>query len=188
MYAMESAPKPREAVLRALTRERPRLLALVRRGAGAADAEDVLQAASERALARCDQMRDPDRAEAWVARIVRNVLIDELRKRKDIALPSAELELSPEPAKAVDCGCVLVQAEQLRPEYAEILRRVVLEGEPVVKVASELGLTANNAHVRLHRARVALRERLTAHCGTTSVLGCSDCGCEERGCCPPQTR
>jgi RNA polymerase sigma-70 factor (ECF subfamily) len=37
--------------------------------------------------------------------------------------------------------------------------------------------------VRLHRARRALKERLAAHCGTTSARSCADCGCEERGCC-----
>jgi RNA polymerase sigma-70 factor (ECF subfamily) len=54
----------------------------------------------------------------------------------------------------------------------------------VTEVARELGLNANNAMVRLHRARNALRERLASHCGTTTARSCSDCGCEERGCCP----
>lgn len=71
---------------------------------------------------------------------------------------------------------------QLAP--AEIIRRVIVDGIPVTQVAPELGLTPNNAMVRLHRARTALRARLKEHCGTTSVRACSECGCEERGCCP----
>ena len=82
----------------------------------------------------------------------------------------------PEAANLVSFGAV--------PLFALILRRVIVDMVPVSQVARELGLTPNNAMVRLHRARTALKQRLQLHCGTTSVLACSDCGCEERGCCP----
>jgi RNA polymerase sigma-70 factor (ECF subfamily) len=51
-------------------------------------------------------------------------------------------------------------------------------------VAAELSITPNNAMVRLHRARTALKARLKEHCGTDNARSCTDCGCEERGCCP----
>ena len=57
----------------------------------------------------------------------------------------------------IDCRCVLAQAEQLKPDYAEILRRVIMDGVTVTQVAGELGITPNNAMVRLHRARAALK-------------------------------
>jgi hypothetical protein len=44
-------------------------------------------------------------------------------------------------------------------------------------------VTTNNAMVRLHRARRALRSLLQEHCGTTSLRACLSCVCEERGCC-----
>lgn len=172
------------AVRSALVAKRAELLALVRRRGGArVDAEDVLHIALQRALERADQIHDVDKAEAWVARVVRNVLVDELRK-KHVAVPSIdafELALDEE---VVDCWCVLAQAKQLKPEYATILRRVVVEGASVTAVAPELGLTPNNAMVRLHRARKALKARLESHCGTTNARSCLECGCAERGCCP----
>lgn len=182
---MRIDPTPASAVRATLGAQREQLLAMVRRRGGSlVDAEEVVQTALQRALERADQLRDPARAEAWVGRVVRNVLIDEIRKRHAPVLPTDTVEFFTEDDESVDCACVLVQIEQLKPEYSAILRRVVVDGVSVKHVASEFGLTPNNAMVRLHRARVALRERLASHCGTTTVRACSECGCEERGCCP----
>ena len=172
------------AVYDAVRDRREHLVNVVRqRAGGRVDPEEVVQVAIQRALERAAQVRDPARAEAWLGRVVRNVLLDELRRKPEQLLPADEMELAAISDDGVDCWCVAAQAEQLKPEYATILRRVVLEGTPVHRVAAELGLTANNAMVRLHRARQALRERLAAHCGTTTARSCSECGCEERGCC-----
>lgn len=178
-------PTAQRAVRDAVVARRDELLAMVRRRGGAnVDAEEVLQLALQRALESSAQLRNPSRAEAWVGRVVRNVLLDELRKRRVPVLPVDELELAAINGEGLDCWCVLVQAEQLKQEYATILRRVIVDGVSVSQFAAELNLTPNNAMVRLHRARRALKSRLAAHCGTTSVRSCSDCGCEERGCCP----
>ncbi|MCK6548331.1 RNA polymerase sigma factor [Myxococcota bacterium] len=174
------------AIHRAVAAERERLLALVRKkGRGRVDPEEVLHAALGRAIERADQIRDPSRAGAWLGRIVQNVLLDTLRQRQVPMLSIDALELAPiEDDDTVDCWCVLVQADQLKPEYAGLLRRVVVDGAAVTEAAAELGITANNAMVRLHRARKALRARLAEHCGTTTARSCRDCGCEARGCCP----
>jgi len=115
------------------------------------------------------------------------VLRDELRKPRLAAASVDNIDMAATEDHGVDCRCALVQAQRLKPTYATILRRVVIDGAPVTTVAAELGLTPNNAMVRLHRARAALREQLKAHCGMTTAQSCSDCGCEERGCCstPP---
>lgn len=190
----QSAPMERHstaahaAVEAAVASQREALLRIARRSLGAvADAEDLVQLAVVRALARSTQLRDPHRASAWVGRIARNALQDELRKRGARTEPLGELDLAEAPAEEPPCWCVLAQAEQLRPEYARILRRVDIEGARVLDVAAELGITPNNAMVRLHRARRALREQLRSHCGMTCATSCSDCGCEERGCCPKPT-
>ena len=65
----------------------------------------------------------------------------------------------------------------LRPEYTEILGRVEVDEQPVVEAARELGISANNASVRLFRARRALLERLRATCGACFEHGCLDCFC-----------
>ena len=186
MKPYTQAGSARAAVGEALVRRREHLLALVkRRAAGRVDAEEVLQVALGRALERSAQVRDPAKVEAWIGRLVRNVLVDELRKRRQRTLPIEALELATiQDGNGLDCWCALVQAEQLKPEHSRILRRVIVDGAPVTQVAAELGITPNNAMVRLHRARAALKARLKSHCGTTSPQSCADCGCDERGCCP----
>ncbi len=145
----------------------------------------MLQQASLRALSHAEQLRDADRGRAWLFRIVRNALADELRK---IGLPvSATLDeqsvFSPNEEPGETCRCALTLAKKLKPEYADVLERVVVEEIPVTTLAAELGLTPNNAMVRLHRARRALRDLLREHCGTGSLRACLSCVCEERGCC-----
>jgi RNA polymerase sigma-70 factor (ECF subfamily) len=175
---------PAERVRTALLEKRQHLLAFVRRYAGdLVDAEDVLQRATERALERSHQLRDPARAHAWVSRIVRNVLADELRGRRERPVDIQQMELAaPEPDEA-PCRCSLALVHTLKPEYTDILSRVLIEGRPVIQVAREMSITPNNAMVRLHRARQALRARLLEHCGTTSVHTCQTCPCTVDGCC-----
>jgi RNA polymerase sigma factor (sigma-70 family) len=174
------------AVVDTLVREhREALVAFVRRRAGhLVDPDDVVQEASVRALARIDQLRDPARGRAWLFRIVRNVLADDLRRLGVPARDVHEQELASVPDDPGDpCRCALALARTLKPEYSEILERVVIDDAPIVAVAADLGVTPNNATVRLHRARRALRETLQEHCGTASLRACLTCSCDERGCC-----
>jgi DNA-directed RNA polymerase specialized sigma24 family protein len=181
-----ASPTPAVGAVRAaLGTQREQLLALVRRRGGKkVDAEDVLHTALQRAIERAEQLRDPALAEAWVARVVRNVLIDELRKRREPEWVAEQQPLATPEDGGIGCRCVWVQAQRLKPQYSSLLRRVIIDGVAVKQVAAELGLTPNNAMVRLHRARRALKQQLESHCGTTTARACYDCGCEERRCCP----
>ena len=69
----------------------------------------------------------------------------------------------------------------LKVEYAELLRRVELEGEPVKDVANAVGITPNNAGVRLQRARKALLREVQRSCRTCAPHGCLDCTCGQPG-------
>lgn len=187
--AMPSALSARDAVRAALTHDRERYLAIIRARAGGSlsrsDSEEILHGALERALARADQVQDPSKAAAWVGRVVRNAVVDELRKRRYLTLPLDELQLAEvddDEGDGPDCLCVLMQAEKLKAEYGEILRRVVLNGQPLGEAAQSLGLKPNNASVRLHRAKQALRERLIAHCGPNVERDCGQCECETGRC------
>jgi RNA polymerase sigma-70 factor (ECF subfamily) len=71
-------------------------------------------------------------------------------------------------------------AETLKPAHAHLIRRVDVDGASVPEVASEEGITRNNAAVRLHRARAALRNKLKLVCGACARHGCLDCGCPRR--------
>jgi DNA-directed RNA polymerase specialized sigma24 family protein len=75
------------------------------------------------------------------------------------------------------CTCIYDLIPALKAEQAELVRRVELGEEPLHQVAGDLGITPNNASVRLHRARRALREALQDACGACADHGCLDCGC-----------
>ena len=72
-------------------------------------------------------------------------------------------------------------SETLKPEYAAALRRIDVDGVPVQDYAAEAGITANNAGVRVFRARQALRKRVVRWCGSCAERGCIDCTCGEPG-------
>lgn len=168
----------------------PELQEFVRRRAGGTlEPAEVVQQVAARALEHANELREPSRARAWLFRIARNALADRLRRRgRAPALEPLEGEdaatASPDEPP---CWCILTQAKELKVDYAQVLEHVVIQGQPLAEFAAEVGISVNNATVRLHRARAALRERLRAHCGTCSPRSCSDCGCEERGCCPRPT-
>jgi RNA polymerase sigma-70 factor (ECF subfamily) len=153
-----------EAELAALVGGHRELLRFVERRVGSrAAAEDLLQEALVRALPRAGELRDEDSA---VTRATEALAAE----RAD------EAEPPPDERNAI-CRCVSRLAEGLKPEYAEALRRVDVEGLPVQSFAAEAGITANNASVRLFRAREALRAQVRLACGTCAEHGCLDCGC-----------
>lgn len=49
------------------------------------------------------------------------------------------------------------------------------EGLSLKDFAEKAGITLNNAAVRVHRAREALRKRLVSTCSSCAALGCTDC-------------
>ena len=67
--------------------------------------------------------------------------------------------------------------DTLKPEYATALREVEMHERSVGDYARDAGITANNAAVRLHRARTAMRNQLLKSCGTCAEHGCVDCTC-----------
>jgi RNA polymerase sigma-70 factor (ECF subfamily) len=76
------------------------------------------------------------------------------------------------------CTCFYRLLPTLRPAYADVLRRIDLQGKSREKVAASLGTTVNNLTVRLHRARSALRRRLQQTCLTCPIHGFFRCRCE----------
>lgn len=170
-----------DVTLRDFVAERDRFLAFIRGRIRDADAEDIFQKALIKASRHVGTLRDPSQARAWFFRIVRRTLADHhaewaRREAKLAELASDFEEATPE--ETAVCGCSLGQLEELRPEYADILRRVDVEDQPVAEAASELGISSNNATVRLFRARKALRDRLLASCGTDSMRACLSCNCD----------
>jgi RNA polymerase sigma-70 factor (ECF subfamily) len=145
-------------------------------------AEDLLQEAFVRGLSSAS-LRDADSAVAWFYRALRNAVVDHYRRRGSEAKALEQFASEQEGTVAQDelmetvCACVRGLVDTLKPEYAQAIRRVELEGLAVRDYANESAMTANAAGVRLFRAREALRRRLVQSCGTCADHGCLDCRC-----------
>ena len=148
-------------------------------------AEDILQDAFVRSLEKGGEVRDETSSVAWFYRMLRNAVIDQYRRAgaRNRALESfaRELEGAVEPPPEMHdaiCGCVSRLASTLKPEYADAIQRVEVDGVPVSEYAAGAGITANNAAVRVFRAREALRKQVKASCGTCAEHGCLECMCK----------
>ena len=158
------------------------------------DAEEILQDAFVRGLQKAGEIRDDERAVAWFYRLLRNAVIDHYRRaaagRKALEAKGREApEVDPGFAADLErtiCACVNDLVPLLKPEYADLIRRVDLGGATVTSVADEIGISPGNARVRLHRARAALRDELERSCRTCATHGCVDCTCSRSGPAPSQ--
>ncbi len=173
-------------VIDVLVENHRRFLAFLERRVGSrAQAEDILQAAFVRAIEKSGSIRDAESAVAWFYRLLRNALVDHYRRSGTEArlFPAEATEDSA--AHETDirgeiCACIRRLLPALKSEYAEMIERVDLKEEPLAGVANALGITSNNAAVRLHRARAGLKRQLERSCGTCATHGCLDCGCAKK--------
>ncbi|MBC7286330.1 RNA polymerase sigma factor [Hoeflea sp.] len=177
------------AVRRALVESRRQILSFLQRRLGSSEAaEDVLQAFMLRAIERSTQLRDVRTVRGWLSRILATTIVDHQRRsarrrqREPVMNPNdleaIEIEADEELDEAV-CNCLYKLLPTLKPEYAEVIWRIDLLGEPRERVAASLGVTLNNVTVRLHRGRQALKRRLEEMCLTCPIHGFLDCRCEE---------
>ena len=178
----------RSNVVEQLVANHRAFLAFVERRVGSrALAEDILQDAFVRGVERADQVRDDESVRAWFYRLLRNAVIDHQRRNgsadRMLDAFAKELEGSDEPPPdVVDvvCKCVGELAATLDPAQRHALERIEIDGLAVKDYGAEVGITANNAGVRVFRARKALREQVVRACGTCAVHGCVDCTCGSR--------
>lgn len=145
-------------------------------------AADVVQDSLLKALESPDKPDDSQGAVTWFYRILRNSIIDLLRRRdvqaRAIKRLKTELPDSPDAdAEQVVCQCVKRLLPGLPEQYRDLLQRIDLDGESPKAAAASLGLTTNNLNVRLHRARQRLRQKVEATCRVCSKHGCLDCSC-----------
>ncbi len=160
-----------------LVARRAEFVAFIRRRVQpSADAEDILHQCFVRIASRMEQLRDPGLVVPWFYRILRRALADH---RAAAVREKWQLQTTEPTASELHerCACSLTLLATLPEPYAEVLRRVDVGEESLTEVAASLGTTVNNATVRLHRARSALRRRLRESCGTTSSKSCLDCRC-----------
>jgi RNA polymerase sigma-70 factor (ECF subfamily) len=147
-------------------------------------AEDILQDAFVKVVARPEQAPADEGIVPWFYRTLRNAAIDRFRRQgalsRAVEAFAREMQQHELPAPDIEseiCACVSRLAETLKPEYAQALEEIDIKGQPVKEFAEHHQLTASNAAVRVFRAREALKKRLLQSCGTCAEQGCMNCTC-----------
>jgi RNA polymerase sigma-70 factor, ECF subfamily len=129
------------------------------------DADDLVQIAVERALARSEQLRPESRLSSWMFGILRNAWIDEgrVRRRRSRVLVAEELgENVADPRADTYADALSVQAAvaQLSDEHREVIGLVLVEGLSYKEAAQVMDVPIGTLTSRLARAREALHELL----------------------------
>jgi RNA polymerase sigma-70 factor (ECF subfamily) len=129
------------------------------------EADDIVQAACERALARLDQFQPGTRLDHWMFRIVKTVTIDRARRRKlrsAVALDEGAEEVGfdarvHEQAEArLALDAVRREIGRLPEEQRELLFLVAIEGMSYQDAAATLDIPIGTVMSRLSRARQRL--------------------------------
>ena len=120
---------------------------LERRVGDRALAEDILQDAFAKVVARPEQAPTDEAIVPWFYRTLRNAAVDKFRRRgaADRAYEAFARELETQDAPSTDmeteiCACVSRLAATLKPEYAEALQAIEVTGTPVKAYAEQKGL------------------------------------------------
>ncbi len=158
------------------------------------DAEDVAQDTLLKALESFGQLRDPGHIRPWIFRIARNACL--MKRRKSVFAPSQELSLDEFlPAMQRDGDGMKIQIadwsalpdrqvfdlEMKRAlddaicSLPETLKSVILmrdmEELSTEETAQVLDLSQDVVKTRLHRARLAVRQKLDQYLGNVNVGG-----------------
>jgi RNA polymerase sigma factor (sigma-70 family) len=156
-------------------------------------AEDLLQQGLLKAIRNGESLSGKENPIAWFYAILRNSLTDFYRSRasdgrknealvRDMSISGTDAHAAPDDEmKGEICACLDRLLPSLKPEYADLVRRIDLGEESPAAVAEAEGITYNNLMVRLHRARQALRKSLELSCGSCTLHGCLDCTCGHGG-------
>jgi len=132
------------------------------------EADDLVQAACERALRKQHQWQPGTRLDSWMYRIIQTLRIDGLRRDKHKPTSIEAMEL-PEQADGQSEGRaeredLLTKAaamiEALPDEQRAVMLLVVVEEKPYAEVAELLGVPKGTVMSRLFRARSRLQALL----------------------------
>ena len=157
------------------------------------DAEDVAQDTLLKIFESFDQLREPERVRPWVFRIARNACL--MKRRKSVFAPSHELSLddfipaidhqdghaklqiadwSELPDRQIlqsEMKHVLDQAISGLPEnYKSVILMRDVEELSTLETAQVLDLTEDVVKTRLHRARLAVRQKLDEYLRTGGLV------------------
>ena len=154
------------AVLAALVANRARFLAFLERRVGRRDvAEEILQDAFVRGLARGRTLREDESAIAWFYRLLRNAIVDRARARTEMPADIPE-EPSTEagPSERAEQGWVAWRIhralEELPEREREVIKLAYWSGLSQSEVAEFLGLPLGTVKTRTRAALAHLANLL----------------------------
>lgn len=138
-------------------------------------ARDAVQEALIRAWRDLPGLRDPDRFDGWLHRLLVHAAIDEARRRQRRVIEvRTEPFDAPEPHNHID---ILADRDaldralgELRPEHRALVVLHYYLGMPLPEAAASLGISLSAAKSRLHRAVVSLRSTFGADAGGVPEL------------------
>lgn len=161
----------------------------------AQDAEDVVQQTFLSVIEHIETFRAESAVATWVLRIATNFALKALRKRRGLPTVPLDVAADDEPLASVPHPDYIAQWREnpedlaARAELRDVLDRAIaelddkhrvvfvlrdIEGFSTEETAAALGLTESNVKVRLLRARLQLRERLTREFGDEATRVRSD--------------
>jgi RNA polymerase sigma-70 factor, ECF subfamily len=146
-----------------------RMVAIVAAVAGSrSEAEDAVQEAYARALARWSRLRGYDLPEAWVRKVALRIAIDSGRRHRRSLQTSARIAAQreaprPEPGDDLRYTALGVALMELPVRERHVLVLYYLADLPVAAIAQECGLPAGTVKTRLAAGRRHLELRLSQH-------------------------
>lgn len=141
----------------------------MRRGAAAADADDVVQEVFVTAWRRLSSLRDPELFRSWLLQIARRSVIDHARRQSRRPTLDADdqyvLDQVSEPDDSPEMVAELtdlvrqlgIALDGMSRRDATAITLAAQFGFGPTEIAEALSITPNNAKVVLHRARTRLR-------------------------------
>jgi RNA polymerase sigma-70 factor, ECF subfamily len=161
-----TTPSPADEIRAALGDLLPRLRRFARViTRNVADADDLVQVAVEKALARSAQWRPGSRLDSWMFGIMKNAWIDEVRarrRRERVQAPEeAGATVGDASAAARDIALSVEAAmERLPGEQRMAIALVLVEGLSYKDASEALGIPIGTLTSRLARGREALQAML----------------------------
>lgn len=136
----------------------------------AADADDIAQAAIEKALIHQASWKPGTRLDSWVYRIAQNLWRDELRAHRRRAEPLEGVDVAGEDGRdtfvrLIEVGEVAEQFHRLPDDQRMVISLVVLDGLSYQEAADVLEVPVGTVMSRLARARGKLAAMMPAEAG-----------------------
>jgi len=126
--------------------------------------KDLLQETFLRAWLHFDSLQDHLRARAWLVQIMRNIWLDQLRRRRnevsieDAAEPAAAVDDEPSRWEGVTLDDIRHAIEQLDEPFRSVAVLHDLDGLSYRDIAARLDIPYSTAATRLHRAHQKIKQ------------------------------